>query len=1101
MQSPRSDSALGSSVGPTEGRTGEPEAGAGGPRRPGGRGRHARVAQSARRLSAVTLVAAVVGGLLGGAQAAQAAPGDEDTAGTPDGELPAQGGGPAVWPRPQSMNNGGEFVPVGQEVTLVAAADTDPHALEAVREILRDAGARTVHDVRPDEPLPPAGAVIRVGTEAAGRALRELRAPARGDLPVGGYRLAVGRADGRDTVALSGRGDDGLFHAAQTLRQLVTEQPGGPGTGGPGTKGFAGVTVRDWPTAPVRGVTEGFYGEPWTHQERLEQLDFLGRTKQNRYLYAPGADQYRQAAHWRDPYPAERRTEFRQLARRAEQNHVVLGWAVSPGQAMCFASDGDRKALLRKLDGMRALGVRAFQLQFDDVSYEEWHCGEDAKKYGTGPEAAARAQAELANAVAEHLAERDGGASGGGRGDARVEPLSVLPTEFYQDGKTAYREALAGALDDRVEVSWTGVGVVPRTITGGELADVRRAYPDHPLVTMDNYPVNDYAPERLFLGPYQGRQPAVATGSAAVLTNAMQQPTASRIPLFTAADYAWNSRAYQPRESWDAAVEALAGPDERTREAVRALAGNDASSMLGGEESAYLRPLIRDFWAAYAGSADGGDSGDRADGGAALTLAADRLRAAFRTMRDAPDAVPAQLAAETRPWLRKLSRLGAAGEQAVDMLTAQAAGDGAAAWSAQQRVRELRADAAKSKVTVGKGVLPEFLTRALKSSAEWTGVRADAFDGGKARGGPPARSGSALQHAVDGDPATAYRSATAPADEVPSRGRGEIPAPPAGLTVDLPKPRELAAVTVLSGRGSGTRAAVEAHVPGRGWQRIGRLSDSGWTQADAKGLRADAVRLRWQGGSEPPVVHEITPWYADEEAVALSLSREETYASIGGEPVDIGVKLTGRRPSDVRGRLTAEAPEGFTVRAPEQVTVGRGATTRARLQVSAGADVRPGVYRIPVSFGEQRRTLVVRAFPATGGPDLARGAKASSSADETPDFPASAVNDGKPGTRWSSPAKDGEWVQLELARPTRVGKVVLRWQDAYAGRYRVQVSPDGRRWRDAATVRKGKGGAETVRMDAPADTRFVRVQGDERATRFGYSLWSVEVYAVRAARG
>jgi hyaluronoglucosaminidase len=32
-------------------------------------------------------------------------------------------------------------------------------------------------------------------------------------------------------------------------------------------------------------------------------------------------------------------------------------------------------------------------------------------------------------------------------------------------------------------------------------------------------------------------------------------------------------------------------------------------------------------------------------------------------------------------------------------------------------------------------------------------------------------------------------------------------------------------------------------------------------------------------------------------------------------------------------------------------------------------------------------------------------------------------------------------------------------------------------------------------MDAK-DTRFVRVVGDKRATRYGISLWSVEAYAV-----
>lgn len=139
-----------------------------------------------------------------------------------------------------------------------------------------------------------------------------------------------------------------------------------------------------------------------------------------------------------------------------------------------------------------------------------------------------------------------------------------MPTEFYQDGSTDYRKALAEELDDRVQIAWTGVGVVPRTITGGELAGARAAF-GHPLVTMDNYPVNDYAQDRIFLGPYTGRDPAVAMGSAALLANAMEQPSASRIPLFTAADFAWNPKGYRPQESWRAAIDDLAGGDARTR--------------------------------------------------------------------------------------------------------------------------------------------------------------------------------------------------------------------------------------------------------------------------------------------------------------------------------------------------------------------------------------------------------------------------------------------------------------------------------------------------------------------------------------------------------
>lgn len=139
--------------------------------------------------------------------------------------------------------------------------------------------------------------------------------------------------------------------------------------------------------------------------------------------------------------------------------------------------------------------------------------------------------------------------------------------------------------------------------------------------------------------------------------------------------------------------------------------------------------------------------------------------------------------------------------------------------------------------------------------------------------------------------------------------------------------------------------------------------------------------------------------------------------------------------------------------------------------------------------------MSVRAYPRTAGPDLVREGSPSSSADETADFPASAAGDGDPETRWSSPAEDGAWWQVELAKPVRLGQVVLTWQDAYAKGYRIQTSADGKSWRTAATVKDGQGGRELVRMDA-RDTRFVRVQGDKRATRYGYSLWSVEAYAV-----
>ncbi|UUN26943.1 beta-N-acetylglucosaminidase domain-containing protein [Streptomyces sp. FIT100] len=966
-----------------------------------------RFGRSKRTATAVAV--AVVGGLLGtapGAVAASGGPGTPTATTVPDRE--SDGALPPVWPRPQTLKAADRPVPLGEEVTLLAAPGTDPHAVEAVRESLRAAGVRTVHTA-----LPGRGPLLRFGGSGAQEALSALRAPENADLPAGGYRIAVGRLAGRDTVALDGTGDDGLFHAAQTLRQLIRDGA------------VAGVVVRDWPGTAVRGMTEGFYGRPWSREQRLAQLDFMGRTKQNRYLYAPGDDPFRQSR-WREPYPAELRAGFRELAERARRNHVTLAWAVAPAQSMCLASDDDIRALKRKVDAMWALGVRAFQLQFQDVSYSEWHCDRDEDAFGSGPEAAAAAQARLAGELARHLAERHPGAV----------PLTVMPTEYHQKGATAYRRALAEQLDGSVQVAWTGVGVVPRTITGRELAGARAVF-RHPLVTMDNYPVNDYAQDRIFLGPYTGREPAVATGSAALLANAMEQATASRIPLFTAADYAWNPKGYRPQESWEAAMTDLAGGDPALREAVRVLAGNHASSILGADESAYLQPLMAGFWRTRT-STDA----------AARDEAAGRLRAAFTAMRQAPQRLAplGGLGDEVAPWLDQLARYGRAGELAVDTLNAQARGDGETAWRASLALAPVRTAIGGQHVTVGKGVLDPFLDRAAKESAAWTGA---------------------------------------------DRRTGSVTRTASGHTVRLDRTRPVEAVTAMAEPGTDDSTAVlEAHVPGEGWRRLGPLAPSGWTQQRTQGLRADALRI-----TGAPGVHALVPWFADEPQAGLALVRGELDAPIGGGPQRTEAYVAARRPDDVHGTLTAKAPKGITVAVPKEVRVPRGARTAVPVEVTVPPGTPAGEYQVPFTFAGEERTLTVRAFPRTGGPDLLRTASAASSGDETPDFPASAASDGDPGTRWSSPVEDGAWWQAELPAAARVGQVVLHWQDAYAARYRIQVSADGRTWRTAATVRDGRGARETVRMDAPG-TRFLRVQGDARATRFGYSLWSVETYAV-----
>ncbi|MFJ6215256.1 beta-N-acetylglucosaminidase domain-containing protein [Streptomyces sp. NPDC092296] len=933
--------------------------------------------RAALRATAALSAAAVVGGLVVGAQPAAANPGGATGAGTAVTADEHSGtrstvAVPAVFPRPQDQRAAGRAVTVPRRAAVVATPAADRSALDAVAEVLRGAGATEVSVVR-QPPVPTAGSLtVLVGGLAEGadgqtdRLLRQLavaagrpdtEAPSPAGLPAGGYVLSAGQlpAPGGGSygaVVLAGVDAEGTFDAAQTLRQLVTAVPAGQGQSAAAGRGLPGVSVRDWPSTAVRGTVEGFYGQPWTAEQRLSELDFLGRTKQNSYLYAPGDDPYRQSQ-WREPYPEGQQAQLRALADRAARNHVVLGYALAPGQSLCYSSEQDAAALVAKLESLWKLGFRSFQLQFQDVSYDEWHCDGDRSTYGTGPQAAARAQGELVGKVLDRFAARHAGQG--------LAPLSVLPTEYHQDGATPYREALAKALPGAVQVVWTGVGVVPAKISADQLRDTE-AVLAHRLVTMDNYPVNDWSEDRLYLGPYTGREAGVATGSAALLVNAMEQPVASRIALFTAADYAWNPAGYQPQDSWRGALRALAGDtDTAAGGALQTLAGNSSSSPLSEEESGYLQPLLHRFWAALEPTV--APSGGAAADEQRLKQAAAALSSAFGAMEQAPQALRSvadgALAAEAGPWLDQLARYGRAGRSAVAMLLAQRAGDGAGAWQARLTLRGVMAEIGHGSATIGDGVLDPFLKRVLKTADSWSGV-----SGSGARAtttmGPEPGHGAALM--TDGDPGTFFWS-----DAPPQRDDS--------VGVDLGSDQPIGRIEVRMGArdaapvGADTAEAVddgylrhavlEYSTGSGGWHRVTEVGDQRTVSAALPaGTVARYVRLRatetqettvsvreftvTAPGTERPTVSAGPPAAAGSSAEAAVDGDPDTAFRAAPAPADgtdqqLTVDLGALRPLD---RVSVLTDPSVPARAVVQVRRADGDWVRL-------GELRPGYTELP----------------------------------------------------------------------------------------------------------------------------------------------------------
>ncbi|WP_374206900.1 beta-N-acetylglucosaminidase domain-containing protein [Streptomyces noursei] len=609
----------------------------------------------------------------------------------PSGAAPARGADgsrarPAtatLSPAPQSVHDRSDHLTVTGTVTLVARPKADAPALALVTTSLKAAGAQRV--VRTDRVAPQAGRLtVYVDGPGATRALTALGARGTAGLPAEGYALAVGR--GR--IALAGKDATGTYYAAQTLAHLL------PHRDRPGAR-VPGAVVRDWPATPLRGVIEGFYGTPWSHAARLDQLDFAARHKMNIYVYSPKDDAYLREK-WRDRYPADQLDRIKELVDRARARHVEFTYALSPGLSVCYSSAADVKALTAKFATLWDIGVRTFAVPLDDISYTKWNCAADKEKFGTGGAAAGTAQAQLLNQVNREFIARHPGA----------RPLQMVPTEYYDLKATPYKAALATKLDANVLVEWTGVGVIAPTMTAAQAQQARELF-GHPILLWDNYPVNDYVSKRLMLGPYNGRAPGVPGRLAGITANPMIQPSASKLALATVADYAWNDRAYDARDSWSTAIEELAGGDARAARALRAFADVNYTSAINPKQAPELSAALDRF-------RKGGD--------------ARRLDAVLHDLQDAPGVLRDRLpdrgfAREATPWLDATHAWAVAARDALRLIEADRSGDTAKAKQLRASIPELVTKAKsyvyvdlkgrRIPVVVGDGVLDTFVADAL----------------------------------------------------------------------------------------------------------------------------------------------------------------------------------------------------------------------------------------------------------------------------------------------------------------------------------------------------------------------------------------------------
>ncbi|MFF1829921.1 beta-N-acetylglucosaminidase domain-containing protein [Paenarthrobacter sp. NPDC058040] len=620
---------------------------------------------------------------------------------------PAPGGHPAglpgIFPVPQRASVGsGPSVPLNGRVYIVAPPGTDQPSLAAVQDLVKATGGTGEVVATVENPVDGSSAIYLGTAEGspAGTVLKDLGPDSAGSSQEAlkhaeGYAIATGTSSGIPTAVLAGSDGDGVFHAVQTLRQAVKDGSVPP------------IRVSDWPLMETRGVIEGFYGTPWSHQARLDVIEFAARQKMNTYIYSPKDDPLLRDK-WRALYSDQELRELQELIDTAAANHIRFTYALSPGVDVCYSRDSDLDDAITKLDSLYSLGVRSFVIPLDDIATKV-QCSEDVKEFGSG-------QANLAKAQASFLNELNLRFTAGKQG---LQPLETVPTFYNGSGSTPYKKELGRSLDPAIVVQWTGEDVVSHRITRNSAETARRSYgtsaTPRDIVIWDNYPVNDFSQDHLFLAPLIGRDADLYQSIRGVVTNPMIEPYLSLPAIFNYADFAWNGPAYNPQNSMDAALAQVSGPDPEVQAAVKGFA--DLNQDWQDDELTPSAPALRrdidQFWSEY-------DAG-KSPSGALLARAGllQRLPELLPKM-----AVPG-FATDATHWASAAAEYGHGVAAALAMLDADRKGNSAAAAESRRTAQAaLAAAAAKTQPTLDLGVvtpvlgdseLKTFLERALQT--------------------------------------------------------------------------------------------------------------------------------------------------------------------------------------------------------------------------------------------------------------------------------------------------------------------------------------------------------------------------------------------------
>ena len=453
-----------------------------------------------------------------------------------------------------------------------------------------------------------------------------------------GYILKISDDDNEyGTISIQGADADGAYYGVLTLGQILEQESI--------DNKIAEVVVSDYPEIELRGFIEGFYGIPWTHEERMELMADTSEYKMNTYIYAPKDDPYHRS-NWKDLYPEEEAKQIAELAQAGKENNFNFCWTIHPGATLQF-TEADFDALIEKYEQLYDLGVRQFGVLFDDT--DDWTNGQK--------------QAEWINRINNEFVKA--------KGD--IAPMIVISARYnsaWGPNINRYFKPFMETLDEDIQVMWTGHATMSNVSKDVFEWPKQATGVDKNVAVWWNYPVNDYCNSKLLMAPMHNLSQDLDNVTG-FFSNPMNQAEASKVALYSIADYTWNTDEFDYLQSWETSIEKLV---PEASEEFKRFANNvsylkddgGASGPFEFDESTYLAEKIENLKIAL-------------DNNEPATELANDLLNEFKTIvSDAEilkEKVNSNLLDEIEVFLEAYKTLGEAGISAMNTIILDEAGD------------------------------------------------------------------------------------------------------------------------------------------------------------------------------------------------------------------------------------------------------------------------------------------------------------------------------------------------------------------------------------------------------------------------------------------